>query len=91
MKVMIELDREDIHRELPYAVICEARYGSRWNTGKRRRRWMEEFTESEREAASKIFSKAHRMYLASGVPDSMIMSKKTLALWQKIGDFCASL
>ncbi len=91
MNLMIELNREEIHEKLAYGMICQTRYGSAWGTGKRKRRWMAEFTEAEREAAKRIFSKSHAMLLTSGVPDSMVMSLKTLALWQKIANFCASL
>lgn len=34
MRVMLHLTHDDIVEKIPYQVICEARYGSRWNTGK---------------------------------------------------------
>lgn len=87
---MLRLDREEIER-LPYAVICEARYGARWDTGRRKRMWTQEFTESERKKATEIFRQAHRFYLVSGCPDELVMSPSTLSLWRRLGDFCASL
>lgn len=90
-KVMIVLDHNEIQRDLPYQMICEGRFGSAWNTMHRKRRWMEEFTESERDAASKIFSKSKSWTLTTGVPESIMMSPKTYALWIKLGNFCASI
>ena len=90
MKYLLHLDRDDCER-LPYAVICEARYSARWDTGRRKRLWSQEFTESERKKAADIFKKARRYYLVSGCPDELIMAPSTLALWRRLGDFCASL
>ena len=50
MKVMLRLEREDIYKEIPFSVICEAREGALWNTGRRKRLWDELFTEKEKEA-----------------------------------------
>lgn len=91
MKTMISLSRDEIQKMLPYAIICQTRYGARWCSAARKRRWMAEFTEKERTAASTIFSKAESMYLKKGVPDDITMSTATFQLWLKIGNFCASL
>ena len=48
MTLMVELTAEEVHREIPYSVVCMGRYGSSWNTMHRKRRWAEEFTESDR-------------------------------------------
>ncbi len=91
MEIYLELSQEEVHREIPYAVICETRYGSRWDTSRRRRRWTAEFTEAERRAASELFPKAHNYYVGRGVPERVKMKPGTLRLWQKLGDFCASI
>lgn len=91
MKMMLELSHDDIQRQIPYAVICETRYGRAWETGKRRRRWLAEFSEQERKAASKLFSQAHQWYLRTGVPEKIVMSTSTYALWQKLGAFCGTI
>ncbi len=91
MKVFLELSHNTINREIPYAVICEGREGARWNTGRRRRRWCEEFSEKERKAASRLFALAHRWYLVKGAPDKVMMTPETYALWNKLGAFCTSL
>ena len=87
---MCVLDEEDC-KKLPYSIICETRYGSRWNTLKRKRLWMSEFTEQERQRAGNIFRLAYAMELVKGVPDKLTMSKDTLVLWRKLGDFCAEI
>lgn len=91
MKIYLSLTKDEIQKEIPYAVICEARYGCRWETGRRRRAWMEQFTEEERVAASRLFRRAHEWTLTRSVPDEIKMTPKTLALWNKLGAFCASI
>ena len=91
MEIYIVLSQDEVHRKIPYAVICETRYGSRWDTSRRRRRWTTEFTEAERKAAAELFPRAHNYYVGKGVPNEVRMKPETLYLWQKLGDFCASL
>lgn len=91
MKMMLVLSREEVHREIPYAVICETRESSVWNTSRRRRLWKDMFTETEREAATRLFQMAHRWYLTTGVPDKVTMTLSTMQLWQKLGEFCAAI
>lgn len=90
-KLLVVLTHDKIQSEIPYSVVCMARYGAVWNTGRRRRRWAAEFTEAEREAARKLFSQSHDWLLSRGVPDEVRMWPSTFALWQKLGAFCASL
>lgn len=90
VNVMCVLDHDDC-AGLPYGVICECRYGARWNTGRRKRMWMAEFSESDRQKATKIFRQSYSMMLGKGIPDRMEMSPSTLTLWKRLGDFCASL
>ena len=88
---MMSLTHDQIVRTIPYALICETHDGSRWDTGKRFRLWMERFTDAERHAAGEIFRKAHRWCLCEGVPNHVVMSTETYRLWMKIGAFCAEL
>ena len=90
-RLEVILSCEEVHELIPYAVICEVRYGSRWETMRRKRRWMAEFTKEEREAAYKLFPKAHSWYVGRGVPDEVRMSTATYDLWQKLGNFCGTL
>lgn len=91
MEMMLVLSRDEVQRDIPYAMICETRFGSAWGTGRRRRRWLAEFSEKEREAATRLFNQSHQWYLTTGVPDEVKMTTKTLDLWQKLGAFCASI
>lgn len=91
VKINIVLSRDEVNSNIPYALICETRYGSLWETGRRRRRWLAEFTEAERETASRLFKLSHTWYLVKGVPDEVRMHHSTYALWLKLADFCASL
>ena len=90
-KLMIVLSREEVQKDIDYPVICETREGSRWDTMIRRRRWKEEFTDSERESCTRLFRFAHAWYLKTGVPEEVTMSLNTYSLWQRLAVFCASL
>lgn len=50
-----------------------------------------DFSESERKAAGRLFRMAHNWTVGRSVPDTVQMSRKTFHLWQKLGDFCASI
>lgn len=39
------LTSEEVNARIPYALVCMTRFGAHWETGRRRRRWLEEFTE----------------------------------------------
>lgn len=88
---MLHMDCDEIHKNIPYALICTTRESAVWETGKRRRAWAAHFSESERNACTALFKQAHQWYLVKGVPDTVTMSGRTFALWQKLGAFCASL
>ena len=82
---------DEIVNKIPYALICEAREGARWNTMKRRRLWNQTFTESERHQATRLFRQAHNWALIKGAPESLRMSSQTYTLWQKLGEFCFAI
>lgn len=92
INIMLHLSRDDIIEKLPYDLICTTRESSVWETGKRKRAWLAQFTPEEREASADIFRRAHSMHLTKGVPENgIVMHQKTYDLWQKIGAFCASI
>lgn len=91
MKIYLEMEHDEIQNTIPYALICETRFGSAWGTMRRKRRWISEFTERERNSASKLFQQSHDWYLVKGVPETVKMKPETFDLWQKIGAFCGSL
>ena len=88
---MIALTHDQIIKEIPYAVICEAHESARWRTGRRRRLYDETFTVSEQAACVRLFSKAADWALVKGAPEVVRMNKSTYDLWQKLGEFCASI
>lgn len=91
VKTYLYLKPEEIRNLIPYGMVTETRFGRYWGTGKRRRRWIEEFTESERNYAETLFRMAEKWYCGTGIPQEVKMTVKTLALWKKIEEFCASL
>lgn len=90
-KRMMKLTVEEVRANIAYRLICFTRYGSAWDTGRRRRAWLADFTEEERRAASRLFKQARNWTVGRGVPDTVQMSRETFHLWQKLGDFCASI
>ena len=90
-KVMLTLSSEEIKQQIPYPMICETRFGSTWDTGRRRRAWESQFTVQEREEAETLFRQAYNWHLKKGVPESVTMPSQTLLLWNRIAEFCASL
>lgn len=88
---MMTMSHEEVNANIAYSLICFTRYGSAWDTGRRRRAWLADFTEEERRAAGRLFKQACNWTVGRGVPDTVQMSRKTFNLWQKLGDFCASI
>lgn len=91
MKLEIVLDRDEIQAAIPYSMICETRYGSVWNTMRRKRRWKEEFPGYKGEKANAMCRQAYNWTLKTGVPEQIRMSASTYDLWQELAAFCASL
>lgn len=90
-RIMIVMTADEIRDTIPYAMICQTMLGSAWETSRRRRLWKEAFTEREREACLKLRNQARQWYLAKGVPDEVTMAMTTLDLWNRLGEFCASI
>lgn len=88
---MIALTHDEVLKNIPFALICETREGARWNTGTRKRRWKEEFSQYDRDVCTRLFRKAKDWTLIHGVPDLVRMDEETYTLWRKLGDFCGSL
>lgn len=95
MKLDLIFSPSELRKHIPYALVCETRYGCRWNTMKRKRLWKEMFTDAERSKISGyMFLQAHRWHLGNGGyrgPQDVRMSTSTYLLWQKLGEFCAML
>lgn len=73
-KRMMKLTVEEVRANIPYDLICMVRYGCTWSSGRRRRAWLADFSESEREAAGRLFRMAHNWTVGRGVPDTVQMS-----------------
>lgn len=92
MTLLLQFTHDEIQEQIPYQIIAETTSSARWNTGKRKRLFAEQFTEKERYACSKIKQQAYIWALIKGVPANGIkMMPQTYELWQKFADFCASL
>lgn len=87
--VNITFSHDEVNEKIPYALICDVRYGHTWNNGKIQREFEQKFTAEEREEAEKIFRLAHKWHITSGVPNQVVMPVKTFMLWLRLAEFCA--
>lgn len=90
-EIVVTMNREEVQRNIPYAMICETREGARWCGNKLSRRYESEFTPHEREECEYLFTLSHKWHLKTGVPDFVKMTASTMALWNKLGEFCATV
>lgn len=77
------------------------KYAKRWfvivetydhkNFGKGERRYLAEFSQSERNTISKWHTKLHRWYLVTGCPRYFVVSVKTAGLLNRAADFFATI
>ena len=88
ININITLDRDEINEKIPFALICEVRYGNKWNSSKTKREYEQKFSTEEREEADNLFKLSHKWYLVSGVPERVTMPISTLSLWMKLAEFC---
>ena len=92
MTAYLHFTYDDIHNELPYKLIAETASRSIWDTGKRKRRMAQVFTESERRQISRIIAQSKTWALVRGVPDKGVdMTAQTYRLWMTLADFCVCL
>ena len=90
-EIVLCLDRDEVIQRIPYAMICETRDGARWTGRKLMERFESEFTPEERAEASALFQLAHKWHLKTGVPETVRMTAKTMALWLRLAEFCAKV
>lgn len=90
MTIEMIFTKEEIKENIPYEIICLVRYGSIWNTMKRKIRWDNEFSNDEREEAERIFRQTYNWFV-KGIPDNVRMDFSTYKLCEKIARFCYSL
>ena len=83
-KIMLVMTHEEVNENIAYNLICFTRYGSAWDTGRRRRAWLADFTEEERRAAGRLFKQARNWTVGRGVPYTVQMSRKTFLTYRVI-------
>ena len=86
----IQMNRDEIQKNLPYRLISETARRSVWGTGKRRRLFNQEFDIGERGACLSIIAQA-KAWEKTGAPERVSLSVTTLALWERLAAFCCRL
>ena len=84
----VVLERDEVSSVLNYRLIAECIGSSSWGNGKISRKRAGTFTPSEMVVIPKIYQKAHKWYLVTGVPDEVTMTLAEFNLWKKLKDFC---
>jgi hypothetical protein len=80
---------EAFQKTVPFPVIVEG--WEKKNSGRVKRRWLAEFTPSERKKLSGYHGRFYRWYLISGVPRTVTLHLRTLELLQKAVNFFGSI
>ena len=91
VETYIILNRDEINKQIPYALVCETMSGARWGTGRRKRLMKAYFTETEIDAIYRMHKQAYSWHLVKGVPDELRLMPKTLELWHKLAAFCCEI
>lgn len=91
VETYLVLNRDEINQQIPYALVCEIMGSARWSTTRRIRLMSEQFTDTERDAISRIYHQARIWYLIKGVPDELRITPHILELWYKLAAFCCEL
>lgn len=89
-KIEMLFTREEIQKEISYQLICHTRYGSVWDTMRRKVLWDMVFSEEEKEKAEKMFRQTYTWYV-KGIPDTVRMDFSTYLLWDRIESFCCAI
>ena len=80
---------EEIGKYISYAMICQTRYSSIWNTRKRKTLWNKEFSDTDKLKAEEIFNQAYRWFVGKNdIPNTVRMDISTYKLWNRIEKFC---
>ena len=91
MKMEVIFTQDELKEEIPYQMICMTRYGSVWNTMRRKRKWAETFSAYERERLNAMCRQTYVWTCTNGLPETIRMSLGTYNLWQRLAEFCVSL
>ena len=84
----VVLERDAVSSILNYQLIAACIGSSSWNNGKISREKNRAFTPSEISLIRKVYQKAHKWYLVTGVPNEVTMTLTEFNLWKKLKDFC---
>lgn len=87
----LSFSREEIQKEIPYAIVAETMSRSVWNTGRRKQLMKEHFIEPEIDIINRLGRQAHRWHLTTGVPEELKLTLHTFEMWQRLANFCATL
>ena len=90
MRIEFVLSDKEVEENIPYKIIYNTRYGSIWNTMRRKQKWIADFSIVEQELAEEIFRWIRRWH-TNGVPKSVRIEYLTLELMDKIAEFCLTL
>lgn len=91
VETILVLSREEIQQKIPYQLVCETMGSAKFATKRVKQRYLESFSWEEINKIVLFRRQAHKWHLVSGVPDELRITPSDLALWVKLGEFCASI
>lgn len=89
MKMMIELSKDELNA-LQYPVVVEM-WDKVMGSASKKRKYREQFTETERDKIRVYYNMFYRWYLKSGTPDKATMSPDTYQLLQRACNFFGTI
>jgi hypothetical protein len=79
-----------LRRVIDYPVIVES--WDKKKSGRVKREWLKQFTESERNLVARYYAKFYRWYLVTGAPERVVFRKlETIHTLQRAAAFFASI
>ena len=88
VELMPVFSREAFGRAVNYPVMVECWLHKDYGRG--RRMYREAFTQAERKAIARYYTKFYRWYLMTEAPEQVMLRPKTFVLLQRAVDFFAS-
>ena len=84
MNLAIDMEREELNAL--YTPVVVEQWDKRLG-GRIKRAWLKEFSESERQSATRLYKLFYHWYLVKGLPDRYIFRPKALDLTRRLVHF----
>jgi len=87
---LIKLTKAEIQKKIPYALISKTMESTLWGTEQRKQAWEKTFTKEEQIMCERM-GRTAQSWSNGKMPESYITNEASLALWQRLAEFCTSV